>query len=418
MTEPSIAPEGDDSPDAHDEDDDSSASPRDFLLSGIGDGAPPPMIIDPQDGLPRPKDEGFVQNAVPAATEANLVCQEGGAWMPLRYGRDEDLPSVLPPDESKLRLVDIHDVDREKRVRVYAEPGSKVRWVRDRPACHHYAELETMVTEFVLEGHDKGPQTILRKCMKLDLVLTDGVLRGCNLREPRDIVSEQRLIDRAREKAAQAKEAAIAIFREARPDELRPVVDPAKATAWAFVGEVFDKVTGTHRASIRGYRASEPPTVVVGADPLYVFFPDEAWQPKAEVYHGLLYTSEVTGKPRVWSASLSGELLLRQSPGIADDERVADLTGIRKMQWEGHVQAIAKALVAGRNVAVVAYHEATSLALRAALVVAVDALGGAFERPAKKAAPKKTKKAAPKKVASPKKAAAKVSPKKKSKKPR
>lgn len=406
------SPEGEDDDELDaDDDGETSASPRDFVLSGVGEGAPPPMIVDPVDGLPRPKDEGFVQNAVPAATDENLVCQEGGTWK-VYEGRK---PDTEQPDEAKLRLVKALSYENGN-LRLYSDPSETsslpTYWTRKRSACAHYAELETMVTEFVLEGHDKAPQTILRKCMKLDLVLTDGVIRGCSLRSPRDIVSEQRLIDRAREKAQQAKEGAIGMFRDARPEELAPAVDPAKATARSFADQVFDKATGKRLGGVFGYLPAEDPTIVVGLDPLYVFFPDEAWQPRDDVYHGLRYKSRVAHKPRVWSASLSGELLIRQSPGIANDERVADLTGIRKMQWQGHVRAIAKALVEGRNVAVVAYHQDTAASLRFALFTEIENLGGTLDSGAY---PEQT---TPKKKAAPKKAAAKKTPPKKTKKTR
>ena len=387
-----IAPEGDGDDDSQD-DVETSASPRDFVLSGVGEGAPPPMIIDPNDGLPRPKDEGFVQNAVPAATDENLVCQEGGAWQPWTLGEAHcgtRLPLSAPVDETELRLVRVRDDKHVGPQRLYAVPGKEDLWMRSRPACRHYAELETMVTEFVLEGHDKAPRTILRKCTRLDLVLTDGVIRGCSLREPRDIVSEQRLIDRAREKEQQAKEASVGMFRSASHEEQAAVVDPAKATATSFRAVVYAKQGGEGLGTISGHAPPTSPETVVDCDPLYVFFPDEAWQPRAEVYHGLRYTSRLTGKDRVWSASLSGELLIRQAPGIEEGERIADLSGIRKMQWQNHVQAIAKALLANRNVSVVAYHVETVDDLRVALTAAVDDIGGTFdaskiEVPAKRA---------------------------------
>lgn len=422
MMQDPIAPEGDDEDDAHEDESDTSASPRDFLLSGLGDGAPPPTILDPVDGLPRPKDEGFVQNAVPAATDENLVCQEGGAWV-VSGGRT---PDTEQPDESKLRLVHAYRHDNGD-TRLYRETtdtsAHPTEWCRARPACAHYAELETMVTEFVLEGHDKAPQTILRKCTKLDLILTDSVLRGCNLREPRDLVSEQRLIDRAREKAQQAKEGAIAMFREARPEEQVPAVDPAKATTVTAVEVFTSKKKGkAPRApgTLCFYRPSHPATAVVQTSPLYVFFPDEAWQPPAETYHGLVYT-DVTGKRRVWSASLSGELLIRMSPGVADDETPDDLGGIRQMQWTSHMKAIAKALVEHRrDVAVVAYSLRTQIAVRRDVKHEMDALGYRHVEPFEHApgAPKKAP-PAPKKAKLKsrgphlKKQAAKALPKKK-----
>lgn len=356
----------------HEESDEANDTLLGLVLGDSYGAAPPPLIVDPSDGLPRPKDEGALLNAIPAATEDNLICTEGGTWVPyvgvLPQGErpSDGARAPLPEGFDEARLV----FDRVRfvegaRLRIYVDPVTNKSWVRTRPACLHYAEALTFVTAMEIEGHDRKPESLLRTCRLLKQNLFDETMLACSVREPPDLVSEQRLISRARAKAALAHVAPTPLFRSATVEEGGPVSSPQAATAERFVDRYGS-------AELQGFVPLDPASVVVSSQPLYVFFPDEAWQPHATNYYGQAFTTR-SGEKRRWSASLTGELILRQSPGFAPGE-LRDgkpLTRIRQIQYDGHLRGIAKALVAGRHVAVVAYHADTVTAVRAAVAAAM-----------------------------------------------
>lgn len=342
-------------------------SPMDILLAGVEDAPPVPVIIDPTDGLPRPADDGVTLTTVPPATDENLVCMEGGAWVP-------EGPGVSEPSSPPVLVAFVEGQ------RLYEDPHTKRRYVRARPQCEHYVEQETEVTELDLSGFPEGvrPRTILRHCSQLGITLTDSVLRGCTARSPRDVVSESRLVEHARKKADEARAGSVPLFRSA-PAVVEVSVDTSastvKATSYSYASEKDEALPPEHRRpDMIVFHPSATPEEIIRVCPKLIVFPDAIWQPRSELFVG----REVQlpdGKPYVWSASLSGELIARMEFAESELAEGKPLpAGMRGIRYTLNVKAIVNAIARGRTVAIVPFHRSTQDRLVADCQAAFEAL--------------------------------------------
>lgn len=339
-------------------------APRDLLLSDV-QGGPAPIILDPRDGLPRPADEGIVVDAVPSATDENFVCQEGGPW--LSWDEATAATSPAPADLDPDALVFTHVSARGQLAtvagyglaeeRIFTHQATGLFYKRARPACVHYMEIESPATEL---SKVQDAQGIMRQCLLNDMALTDVVLRGCIKRQPRDIVSEDRLVRRARRKDAERKLAPTKLFRDPNAAEIAAqavgFADPLLATSTGFLEKMQGPNGETVSGMLLGCTPADKPTSVVRSSPLHVVFPDVDWQPRDDSYYGISY-NDTSGQKSVWSASMSGETISRLYLEPSDDPMA--FVGARKWGFQAHVDAIAAALVAGRNIVMVPYHAAT-----------------------------------------------------------
>lgn len=349
------------------------SSPRDLLLSGLRDEVPP-IITDPRDGLPRPADESYTQAPVQPANDQNFICQEGGAWVRWDQGTGATSDPAVQPLDEDLELVGFTSLGRKVvnapyDDRIFAHVRTKELFRRSRPTCQWYAELESVITEIQVDNA-KAPRTILRKCTKMDLVLTDMVLKACTQREPRDVVSEARLVEKAREKAKLAAMAPTPLFRQAAPsptEAIQPIDATSDTFAASFVGPAGEQVVGM----LLGYHPVDPPRAVLRGSPLIVLFPDAVWQPPDSAYYLCVY-EKPSGEEKIWSDSLSGEQIARMKMEADDDPE--GWTGNQRWLYGATVEAIAKALINERNVAVVPYHASTKGILIASIQEKINEL--------------------------------------------
>jgi len=358
------------------EDDDGRfQTPKSVLLGGKS-AAPAPVVVDPEDGLPRPLDEGFTAQAVLSATDATFVCTEGGPWQVVSErdtGNSARSEVVVKPDQPALTLDEdalILDAVIGGR-RVYRIAGGADRYVRARPPCVHYVEAIVPATDLNLESHTALPQTLLRACQSLDLALSDQVVFSCNQRSPRDIVSEAELVRWHRRKAKQAAEANTTMFRTATPADARKngAAEPAQSEVKP-VSVPFQEGWGTLFV--------EPPSTdvqqVLRHAPHHIYFTDRAWQPIQETYNGVAYVA-TDGKEGVFSAPLSGEVIVRST--FEDGATPDRLTGLQRAYFTATVKRLAEVLQSGRNVVMVPYHVRNTAPVLQAIAEAVGKLAAA-----------------------------------------
>ncbi len=351
---------------------------QELLLGETGGsgGAGRPTILDPEDGLPRPDDQivGELQG-IASETDENFVCTEGGPWL----GWSEEHGGAFREVEGELdedKLV-LHGFTRAGRDgypmedRVYRHVDTGALYRRARMVCCHYLEQISPDTSMIREDGAGVAQTILRQCKLFDLALSDEAVLSCNVRGPRDIVSERVLVQRAREKKRLAELSPTPVFRSMTAAENK-AQDTSEDPLLATVKEGLHTIEDARRLKAVGQvfflSPSAPPADVLRCQPLIVFYPDRAWQPPDSVIYGKMFVDD-EGETRPWgSTSLKGEQITRFLRKETDDP--STYTRFAAFSWMGNVRAIAKACLDGRNVSIVAYHDSTRVQLSAAVTQA------------------------------------------------
>lgn len=338
-------------------------------LQGL-DLRPRPIVIDATDGLPRPADDDADHAPLPPLEDDTFVCTEGGRFRLYRLGGGVDadhaslppLPDFFEGDEATL-VPDCLSVNGQI---AWRDPATGAWYRRDRPACAHYVERLIPATAMITAGHTTQPVSLKRRCVLLNVDMTDSSLFACSARTPPDLVSAERLAARARRKREEAALPPVPMFKEAPSAPARVFPLPAEslvsmeAHAASSLFEAFPPYDASQGACLFfGASHVEPsPTIVLARDPSVIFFPDADYQPDGKRFEGVTYTSVRTGKTRTWAASLQGETIARFQHERGDS--FTDLEPFVAFTWHGTIDGLVRELTAGRNVAVVCYHQETA----------------------------------------------------------
>lgn len=198
--------------------------PQDAWFEAFGDGSNAPIILDPVDGLPRPADD-MIDGSAPALSEDSFICMaDERVWVPLRdhecdsrvgivYDRaigggsdwDEDGNPVDPPT---------YTFDQLKKafgVMWCVHPDGSLKYpVRPiRQKCEYLTRM--LITDQTLSSTE-GPVVPLHSYCRGFLIdgepmsLGDQAVWACERRSPRDIVTEEKIVERVRNKIAQGKD--------------------------------------------------------------------------------------------------------------------------------------------------------------------------------------------------------------------
>lgn len=221
--------------------------PQDAWLDAFGDGSNAPIIIDPIDGLPRPADE-HIDGSAPALTEDSFICMADERlwvpWMARDIARETvaagtpDYPPVVydeSPTETDLPEWDdegnpipppTYTFDQLRKaygVMWCLNDDGSLKWpVRPiRQKCEHF--MRQLITDQTLSSTE-GPVIPLASFCRGFLIdgepmsLADQAVWACERRSPRDLVTEEKIVERVRKKIAQGKEKApTPVFAAAPP---------------------------------------------------------------------------------------------------------------------------------------------------------------------------------------------------------
>lgn len=223
-----------------DSDEGESFRRHDQYMDAFGNGSDTPIINDPVDGLPRPADDWVA--AAPALTE-DMIClgkddfyeevfrEESVAPSfieSMRLARSPQAAEILKARKSKYNSAG-EGIKRRRfaKDQVSDRFGLKVatmvgfdRGVFDpekfivvaptREQCRHFAAQIDVATDIQSPIGPVKPLHSYCKAMRSTggalLSLMDELVVDCTLREPRDIVSEERIRERIRKKIEQGKE--------------------------------------------------------------------------------------------------------------------------------------------------------------------------------------------------------------------
>lgn len=362
---------------ATEEDDDQNATParhrtRSELVIGKADHSPRPTILDALDGLPRPDDEIVELQGVAPETDENIVCTEGGPWLRWDETLGATMPATEPFREDDLVLHGFTDKGRDgapRQDRIYRHLITGDLYRRSRPMCAHYLESVQPENSMIREGGTKGPAlTLLRMCVALNEALSDESVLSCAARFPRDLISEEVLVRRNRIKRAQAALPPTKLFKEISAEELAArdkTLDPYASDVREHLHHIVDQNEIEAAGMLFVLRPEASYDEILRYQPLIVFFPDKAWQPLDQALLGHTFI-DLEGQKRPWGVSshqaqLHGEIIARWDGKPTDDFKT--LQRFRRGSWLGTCTSIAQAILDGRNVSVVPYHQSTADAL-------------------------------------------------------
>lgn len=254
-----------------------------------------PIIMDPDDGMPRP-DDARGQPVSPPLSVETFVCMEDDSEFEEVFEEDDDAPTgraflMLSKWENggadRMRRVFKESVERYG-VRCAATDGAPIA-VYDRqapiadrllpvrpkrPQCKHLVTRINVDTSIDNQGKPATP--VMRYCSAFKTVggayfsLMDENIIACTHRNPPDPATAALVRQREREKIAEGKERThLPMFN------LRPPTD------WAAKAKEFDYAPG----NFFGYRIFSPAAYEASRSKLdmenvrYILFPDPAWQP-------------------------------------------------------------------------------------------------------------------------------------------
>lgn len=230
--------------DREDMEEDAPYSHDDELFDAFGDGSHAPIITDPRDGLPRPADD-FVAPA-PKLSKSTLVCLEDESeWIEVfqedARGKNVLLEMIMTPSDQARELLrnrrsryDENGIERNPRVfkpdQVSKKFGiSVVKSLKEdvvvapkRPRCEHLVRQLTIATDIDAGGLEVRPMFTYCKAFKsvsgAFLSLMDQAVCACEMRKPRDLVTEKMIVSRIKRKIEEGEK------REAVPAMKGPVL--------------------------------------------------------------------------------------------------------------------------------------------------------------------------------------------------
>lgn len=368
---------------------------RTEILIGKGEPVARPTIIDALDGLPRPDDEVTDLQGIPPETDETFVCTEGGNWLRWDEATSTTQPALDAFREDDLVLYGFTAKGRDGALgqdRIFKHVVTGALYRRARPVCAFYQESIQPENGMIREGATGPALTLLRQCSVFNEALSDETVLACGARAPRDLISENVLVRRARMKKAQAALPPTQIFPTMSPEEnarqlgnLNPYDSDVKAAVVRVESPHGDELKGLLIVVRPDAGAAE----TLRYQPQIVYYCDKAWQPLDKDIVGVEFTA-LDGQRRPWGVSspystLNGEIVARFD-GQADDD-LLQFPRFRRGLWKGNVRAIAQTLLDGRNVAIVPYHQSTLVtfvdALRRDVHVLVQSLIDGYERDGK-----------------------------------
>lgn len=249
-----------------------------------------PIIMDPDDGLPRP-DDARGQLVAPPLSVETFVCMEDDSEF-VEVFVDDGLPR--PATDTFAAVSKWSDDGKPAMPRIFKEAverygvlcaaqdgqplltiGKQLIAVRPkRPQCKHLVTRINVDTSIDNQGKPATP--VMRFCSAFKTVggayfsLMDENIIACTHRDPPDPATQALVRQKEREKVAQGKERThLPMFN------LRPPTD------WAAKAKEFDYAPGV----FFGYRIFSPAAYESSRSKLnmenvrYILFPDPAWQP-------------------------------------------------------------------------------------------------------------------------------------------
>jgi hypothetical protein len=213
---------------------------HDQYMDAFGEGSETPIINDPVDGLPRPADDWVA--AAPALTEEMICLGKDDFYEEvfreedvansfvdsMKLVRCEQAREILKArrskygslgEETKRRKFSKDQVSKRFGLRVATiigfdkstfDPEKFVVVAPEREQCRHFAAQIDVATDIQSTTGPVKPLHSYCKAMRsvggAFLSLMDELVVDCTLREPRDMVSEERIRERIRKKIEQGKE--------------------------------------------------------------------------------------------------------------------------------------------------------------------------------------------------------------------
>lgn len=213
---------------------------HDQYMDAFGEGSDTPIINDPVDGLPRPADDWVA--AAPAMTEEMICLGKDDFYEEvfreedvansfvdsMKLVRCEQAREILKArrskygslgEETKRRKFSKDQVSKRFGLRVATvigfdkstfDPEKFVVVAPEREQCRHFAAQIDVATDIQSTTGPVKPLHSYCKAMRsvggAFLSLMDELVVDCTLREPRDMVSEERIRERIKKKIEQGKE--------------------------------------------------------------------------------------------------------------------------------------------------------------------------------------------------------------------
>lgn len=236
---------------------DAPFSHEDLYFDAFGDGSNTPIITDPSDGLPRPADDWIAP--APKLSVDKFVCIEDeseyvevfledvgfkSALVESLVYRSEEAREILKSRRSKYdksgkcvtpRRFKPEMVREVFGIKVAEVLGGKVVVAPKRQRCSHLVRQITVAEDIHAGGVEVRPIFTWCKAFKSTsgsyLSLMDKAILSCEHRNPRDLVTENMIVDRIRKKVKEGEEREQVKMMKDAP----PMADP-------FEGEArFDK---------------------------------------------------------------------------------------------------------------------------------------------------------------------------------
>lgn len=213
---------------------------HDQYMDAFGEGSDTPIINDPVDGLPRPADDWVA--AAPALTE-EMICLGKDDFYDEVF-REEDVASSFVDSMKLVRCEQAREILKARRSKYdsLGEELTRRRFSKDqvskrfglkvatvigfdkgsfdpekfvvvapqREQCRHFAAQIDVATDIQSAAGPVKPLHSYCKAMRsvggAFLSLMDELVVDCTLREPRDMVSEERIRERIKKKIEQGKD--------------------------------------------------------------------------------------------------------------------------------------------------------------------------------------------------------------------
>ncbi len=322
--------------------------PRENIFEAFRDETQP-IINDPVDGLMRPADGGIAPVALPLSEET-MVCLEDARSYVSAFA--DEVPVEWPngytyvPKELQALVQDRYDEAGDERERISYTPDRVVKkwgytWgvgeggkienlvMVKRPKCVHFKAQLSPDGQIDFEDGIVEPLSMYCGAMRsvggAMMSLESENITSCNMRDPRDLVSEERLTRRIKKKIEQG-----------RNREMVPFLDMAPPKDWRSIADQYDLdnfVLDVPRALLQGvpstvtvhlFLCSPSTTPHAFVKSAIIVLPDDGWQPDDSFYVGEDRdlpgeTGWVTGP---WGQPSSGETLLRlkiNEPGYKEE---------------------------------------------------------------------------------------------------